>query len=230
MARLRKGRANTARGAANFLLETVSRVRYAGATGPLTMRADSGFYNHPIVAACRHHGVRYSITVRQHPSLRNLIEAIPEEEWAPIPYWIDGGADVAETIYTPFSSEPDAVPVRLIVPRVKPTPGTQLALLAAYSFHAFITDREGDTLALEANHRRLAGHSSHGPQSRPLDDAYRPGRTGVHRQDPPTTLLLPGRTHHPQGPPPHPASSPGQALAKPIQQRPGKTTRPALPS
>ena len=42
MARLRKGRANTARGAAHFLRETVSRVRCAGATGPLTMRADSG--------------------------------------------------------------------------------------------------------------------------------------------------------------------------------------------
>ena len=46
MARLRKGRANTARGAAHFLRETVSRVRYAGATGPLTVRADSGFYTH----------------------------------------------------------------------------------------------------------------------------------------------------------------------------------------
>ena len=52
MCRLRKGRANTARGAANFLRETVSRVRYAGATGPLTVRADSGFYTHDMVAAC----------------------------------------------------------------------------------------------------------------------------------------------------------------------------------
>ena len=67
MARLRQGRANTARGAAHFLRETVSRVRYAGATGPLTVRADSGFYNRTIVAACRVKGVRYSITVRQHP-------------------------------------------------------------------------------------------------------------------------------------------------------------------
>ena len=33
MARLREGRANTARGAAHFLRETLSRVRYAGATG-----------------------------------------------------------------------------------------------------------------------------------------------------------------------------------------------------
>ena len=53
MARLCKGRANTARGAAHFLRETVSRVRYAGATGELTVRADSGFYNPAVVAACR---------------------------------------------------------------------------------------------------------------------------------------------------------------------------------
>ena len=156
MCRLRKGRANTARGAANFLRETVSRVRYAGATGPLTVRADSGFYTHDMVAACRDQKVRYSITVRQHPSLRNIIEAIPEDDWTPISYWMEGAADVAETSYTPFASEPDAVPVRLIVRRVKPTPGSQLALFATYSYHAFITDREGDTLYLEADHRRHA--------------------------------------------------------------------------
>ena len=45
MARLREGRANTARGAAHFLRETVARVRDAGASGQLTVRADSGFYN-----------------------------------------------------------------------------------------------------------------------------------------------------------------------------------------
>ena len=156
MARLRKGRANTARGAAHFLRETISRARYAGAKGQLTMRADSGFYTHDIVAACRDKKVRYSITVRQQPSLRNVIEAISEAEWTPIPYWMEGAADVAETTYTPFQHEPDAVPVRLIVRRVKPTPGSQLALIANYSYHAFITDREGDTLDLEADHRRHA--------------------------------------------------------------------------
>ena len=156
MARLRQGRANTARGAAHFLRETVRRVRHAGAAGPLTMRADSGFYTHAIVAACRDQSVRFSITVRQHPSLRDIIEAIPETDWTPIPYWRDGVADVAETTYTPFQNEPDAVPVRLIVRRVKPTPGFQLALFANYSYHAFITDREGQTLDLEADHRRHA--------------------------------------------------------------------------
>ena len=111
MARLRQGRANTARGAAHFLRETISRVRYAGATGPLTMRADRGFYTHDIthVAVCRQMKVRFSITIRQHPSVRNLIEAIPETDWTPIPYWMEGAADVAETTYVPTS-------------RVSPTP------------------------------------------------------------------------------------------------------------
>ena len=156
MSRLREGRANTVRGAAHFLRETVGRVRYAGARGRLTVRADSGFYAHAIVAVCRKMDVRYSITIRQHKSLRNLIEAIPETDWTPIPYWMDGAADVAETTYTPFESEAGAAPVRLIVRRVKPTPGSQLALFASYSYHGFITDRDGETLELEADHRRHA--------------------------------------------------------------------------
>ena len=157
MCRLRRGRANTVRGAAHFLRETVSPVRYAGATGQLTVRADSGFYTHDIVAACRKAKVHFSITARQHQSLRNIIEAIPEAEWTPIPYWMEGAADMAETEYTPFESEPDAASVRLIARRVKPTPGSQLALFTSYSYHAFITDRDGDTLYLEADHRRHAG-------------------------------------------------------------------------
>ena len=156
MARLREGRADTARGAAHFLRETVGRVRYGGARGQLTVRAGSGFYTHGVVAACRKMDVRYSITIRQHKSLHNLIEAIPEYTWTPVPYWMDGAAAVAETTCTPFQSEPGAAPVRLIVRRVKPTPGSQLALFATYSYHGFITDRDEDTLELEADHRRHA--------------------------------------------------------------------------
>ncbi len=93
------------------------------------MRADSGFYAHPIVAACRRMKVRCSITVRQHPQMHNLIDAIPEADRTPIPYWMEGGSDVAETTLHLFVNKPDAVPVRLIVRRVTPTPDSQLALL-----------------------------------------------------------------------------------------------------
>ena len=69
------------------------------------------------------------------------------------PYWMDGAADVAETTYTPFHRAGRRAG-RLIVRRVKPAPGSQLALFATYSYHGFITDRDGETLELEADHRR----------------------------------------------------------------------------
>ena len=156
MARLREGRANTVRGAAHFLAETIGRVRSAGASGQLTMRADSGFYAAEVVAVCRRMDVRFSITLRMHGNMRARIEAIPEAAWTPIPYWLDGGADVAEISYTPFADRKDARPVRLIVRRVRPTPGSQLALFTVHDDHAFITDRVGEMLELEADHRRHA--------------------------------------------------------------------------
>ena len=323
MSRLREGRANTARGAAHFLRETVSRVRYGGARGQLAVRADSGFYTRALVAVCRAMDVRFSSTIRQHARLRNLIEAIPETDWMPIPYWMDGAADVAEATYTPFQSEPDAVPVRFIVRRVKPTPGSQLALFVNYSYHGCITDRDGETLELEADHRRhaeienairdlkygvglnhlpsgrfaanaawlavqviahnlarwtariglgepvvttktlrrrffsLAGrlrpappHFASSPalalgNSQPgtLDGAHRSGRAGGDHQDPATALLLPRRTAHPLGAPPHFASSPAPlgapphfasspalALGNSVQSRPGTIARLATPN
>ncbi len=45
MCRLRGGSAGAARGASSFLTETISRARNAGATGQLTVRADSAFYS-----------------------------------------------------------------------------------------------------------------------------------------------------------------------------------------
>ena len=65
------------------------------------------------------------------------------------------GADVAETSYTAFSGT-DALTVRLIVRRVRPTPGSQLALFTAWDYHAFVTNRPGDVLEIEADHRRHA--------------------------------------------------------------------------
>lgn len=151
--RLRGGNANSGRGGGGFLTETFNRLRAAGATGPVTLRADSGFYARNVVDACRKAGVRFSITVRLSKALHQVIAEIPDEGWVAIPYFLDG-ADVAETTYRPFAKgQPE---LRLIVRRVRPTPGTQLALFVEFSYHAFITDRHGPTLALEADHRRHA--------------------------------------------------------------------------
>lgn len=154
--RLRGGPSHTGRGAASFLTECFARVREAGATGPITVRADSGFYSHHVTGACERAGATYSITVKMRPGLHKLIESIPESDWTPIPYFLEGAA-VAETTYTPFAGKvKNPTPVRLIVRRVRPTPGSQLALFCEFTYHAFITDREGGTLDLEAGHRAHA--------------------------------------------------------------------------
>jgi hypothetical protein len=62
---------------------------------------------------------------------------------------------VAETTYRPFGKK-KAPEVRLIVRRVRPTPGSQLALFTEFSYHGFITDRPGPMLDIEADHRRHA--------------------------------------------------------------------------
>jgi hypothetical protein len=135
----------------------------------VTLRADSGFYSRDVIRACRRGNARFSVTARMNPSVRRAIAAIPEQAWTPIPYWSsdgtfgldeDGkpvsGADVAETSYTAFAGTRDAIDVRLVVRRVRPTPGSQLALDVAFSYHAFITDRDGELLEIEADHRRHA--------------------------------------------------------------------------
>ena len=250
MARLREGRAATVRGAAHFLRETIGRVRSAGATGELTMRADSGFYAHAVVATCRKMNVRFSITARLHGRrLRGLIEAIPEQDWSPIPYWLDGGADVAETTYTPFADEKDARPVRLIVRRVRPTPGSQLAAFVLYDYHAFIRqdgrdarargrspppcrDRERDpgpqvrdgpqppAIGSVRGQCRLARGAGHGPQHRPLDGANRPRGRDRDGQDSAPAAVRPRRAAHPQCPAPHLAPAGPLALGCRVQHRP----------
>ena len=259
MARLREGRANTTRGAAHFLRETVARVRDAGASGQLTMRADSGFYNHAVVAACRALDVRFSVTIRQQPNVRTLIEAIPEADWTPIPYWLPGGAAVAETTYTPFQHMGDASAVRLIVRRVQPTPGSQLALFATYSYHAFITDRAGEMMELEADHRRHAeienairdlkygvglNHLPSGPLRRQrgvargagdrtqpgsLDGAAGARRGDRHDQDAQAALLCPRRTAHPFRPALDPAPPDALALGRATGSRARATTGATAP-
>ena len=152
--RLRGGNAHSGRGAASFLTETFGRVRRAGASGPIVLRADSGFYSRTVVDACRRASVSFSITAKLHKGgVHKAIAAIGESAWVAIPYFLDG-ADVAETTYQPFGQK--GQPCRLIVRRVRPTPGSQLALFVEFIYHAFITDREGEMVELEADHRRHA--------------------------------------------------------------------------
>ena len=152
-ARLRGSPAHASRDVSRFIAQTVQRVREAGARGEITLGADSGFCSHKVVRPCHRRDVRFSITIPLHKRLHQTIAALPEEAWTAIPYVLPG-AGVAELPYTTFGKK--GTPVSLIVRRVPPNPGSQLALFSACGYHAFICDRKGDTLYLEQDHRRHA--------------------------------------------------------------------------
>jgi hypothetical protein len=145
-ARQRTGRANTARGAPRFVDETIGRVRRAGATGEIVFRADSGFWSAAVLARLRAHDVRFSVTVRQTKPVLRAIAAIGEGAWVDICYPDSGIAQVAETRLRGD---------RLIVRRVRHRTD-QGQLFPTWDHHAFVTDRPGSPVELDADHGRHA--------------------------------------------------------------------------
>jgi Transposase DDE domain group 1 len=145
-ARQRTGRAASGRGAERFVNELAGRVRRAGASGQLTLRADSGLWSAKVIAACRRHDIRFSITVRQTSTVTTALAAVDEHAWTEIDYPDGGIAQVAETTLGED---------RLVVRRTRLT-GSQATLWPDWRYHAFVTDREGDAVSLDADHRRHA--------------------------------------------------------------------------
>ena len=81
-ARMRKGSANTARGARRFIDELVARLRRAGAGGEIVMRFDSGFWSNDTIKVLARHGVRYTMAVRANNKyVAAVIAAIDENAW-----------------------------------------------------------------------------------------------------------------------------------------------------
>ena len=153
-ARMRKGSANSGRGVVRFVDELVARLRRAGATGQITLRADSGFWSWKLVDILDRHAVLWSITVTQHASIRAAIAQIPEDRWVDIDYTLGGKAQVAETSYTTGRGNKTRT-VRLVVRRTRLV-GKQADLFPNWRHHAFITNTTRDAVATDAFHRNHA--------------------------------------------------------------------------
>jgi hypothetical protein len=155
-ARMRKGQANTQRGARRFIDELVARVRRAGATGALTIRVDSGFWSNDTIADLNRLNVRYTMAVRTGvQNIAKLIAAIPDKAWQTIPYTDDGEAQVAECDYTTGTGN-KKVTRRLIVRRTRLTGRAQQRLWPDWRHHAFLTDLDDDVITVDRFHRQHA--------------------------------------------------------------------------
>uniref|UniRef100_UPI000566BF1D IS1380 family transposase n=1 Tax=Arthrobacter sp. H14 TaxID=1312959 RepID=UPI000566BF1D len=173
--RLRKGAANSARGAAKLVVDALATVRKINAGCKVLMRADSAFYGYATVAAAMKAGADVSVTVRMDPAVKRAIGTITDDAWTPIQYtdavydentgaWISK-AEVAEIPFTAFSSrkKDERIAGRLIVRRIpelnpKASDG-QETLFDTHRFHAFFTTAPSktlDTVAADKTHRAHA--------------------------------------------------------------------------
>jgi hypothetical protein len=121
----------------------------------LTVRADSGFWSYALVDTLHRLGVRWSITVRITKDMRARIDAIDESAWTTIAYPDGGEAQVAETTLTATNSK-RLDRVRLVVRRTRLTDPAQAQLWPDWRHHAFITDVDLGTVAVDEFHRAHA--------------------------------------------------------------------------
>jgi hypothetical protein len=149
-ARLRKG--SSQRGANRFIEELVARVRRAGATGTLVMRADSGFWSHKLIGTLTRLGVGWSITVNLNPQIKAAIASIDEAAWTPIGYPAGGQAAVAETTY-PTGRDRQRRVVRLVVRRSRLVDPIQARLWPDWRYHAFVTSLDIPAVDVDQFHR-----------------------------------------------------------------------------
>jgi len=147
--RFRTGKANTQRGVIRFVDELVARVRAAGATGEILLRADSGFHNKQLRVRLAKKGVVYSIGARVTTRVAAAISEIADDAWQPLTdYPATGIAQIAETT---LDGE------RLIVRRVRPLgKDAQGQLFNTWQHHALISNRTDALAIVEAEHRAHA--------------------------------------------------------------------------
>lgn len=145
-ARLRKGSANTQRGAKRFCEELVARLRRGGATG-LVFRFDSGFWSKKTMATLERLGVSYTMAVRANTKgIAGVIARIDETAWVQIGYPAGGEAQVAETVHKGR---------RMIVRRTRLV-GDQAEMWPNWRHFAFLTDLDGEATDVDAFHRERA--------------------------------------------------------------------------
>ena len=225
-------------------------MRYGGARGQLTVRADSGFYAHTVVAACREM-VSASLSPSASAPACGTCRGDTRGGLTPIPYWMDGAADVVETTYTP-SDQAGRRAGAAHCRRVKPTPGSHSPSSPDTAITPSSPTARGDAgtggrsaatprsrtirdlkYGVGLNHMPSGRFAANGRLAvqvmahnlDQLDSPHRPGSADRDHQDPQAAGLRSGGTDHPARGAASLRSPPALALGNPVQSRLGPAAR-----
>jgi Transposase DDE domain group 1 len=173
VADLLKGSASDKPGASSLLRRALRAL--PADHGPVSLRADSGFYAVELLETCRRHRVEFCVSVTRTQAMwSRLYSKVSGRSWRPA---LDmEGAEVAECAYTPTGWKHE--PLRLLIRRVRiegdevsadvrsrrrrTIPKGQLALLEqarvgyVFSYSFVATDKSGDAIEIERWHRQRA--------------------------------------------------------------------------
>ena len=154
--RLRKGSANTQRGARRFVNELVARARRDDPDRDLTVRFDAGFWSNDTMVNLTRLDVRFTMAIRTSVgAVQRAIGTIGDDDWQTIDYTCGGEAQVAECDYTSGQGT-KRVTRRMIVRRTRFTEKSQQQLWPDWRHHAFLTDLDGDVVEVDRFHREHA--------------------------------------------------------------------------
>lgn len=139
-----------------------------GRLDEIRLRGDSALYEHDAMAWMDENRIRYAISVRMSPQIKDCIEALPEGHWKPAGEEADCVREWAEINYVPSDgnwSKEHATPRRYLAIRIRPRQGELLGDGTSVRHFAIVTNRDdpegGSGLDLIQWQRKKAGTIEH---------------------------------------------------------------------
>jgi hypothetical protein len=165
-ARLRAGRAGSAKGAASMVTEAINTAKDAGARAEnILVRGDSAFCSGKVIAAVVGAGATFSVAIARNPAVDAAIGSIPDEAYTPVRYpgavtdpdtgQLISDAEVSEVEFTAFVGTRHETTGRLVVRRVLDA-NTQDPLFPVWRYHPFFTNNPEPVTQADITHRRHA--------------------------------------------------------------------------
>lgn len=159
---------NVPAGTGNLRVIQKAVAALPGKFDEIRLRGDSALYEHEAMTWMDENRIRYAISVRMSPQIKDCIEALPEDHWRPAGEEVDAIREWAEINYVPSDgnwSKEHATPRRYLAIRIRPRQGELLGDGTSTKHFAIVTNRSdpdgGSGLDLIRWHRGKCGTIEH---------------------------------------------------------------------